>query len=515
MSAAPQMHYSRDTDSLARAYNSAAVEQRPVEAAGMTETWKQWQGRAIRGSLPLQRYLGGSDHSAVFLSQRGSEKVAIKLVAADPANAEAQLSRWRLAAKLSDPRLLHIFEAGRDRLDNTEILYVVMEYAEEDLSQILPQRSLTADEVRAMMKPILGALAYIHGQGCVHGRIRPSNVHATGDQIKLSSDSLTASGETTRSEPSMYDAPESADHALSPPSDVWSVGVLICEALTQRLPDTVPSGPAVLPAGVPEPFAEIARRSLHGDPRQRWKIAQISTRLEPVSATSLKADSNLATPVARAAEPLPTPVPARQSFRLLYLIPLVVAGLAAWFLMSGSKTTKAPTSSTPPTQTEQQAQPANSPQPTPATPEEKPSPVTPAKARKGAKSGASSTSEVASNTAPNAESGSTAVKTGSASSVPGVVHTVMPAVAPSARRTITGKVRVGVRVDVDTSGNVTKAVLDSSGPSQYFARLAVEAARQWKFTPAQANGQFVASQWILHFGYTRRDTEVVPKRIAP
>jgi len=85
----------------------------------MTETWKQWQGRAIRGSLPLQRYLGGSDHSAVFLSQRGSEKVAIKLVAADPANAEAQLSRWRLAAKLSDPRLLHIFEAGRDRLDNT------------------------------------------------------------------------------------------------------------------------------------------------------------------------------------------------------------------------------------------------------------------------------------------------------------------------------------------------------------------------------------------------------------
>jgi len=91
----------------------------------------------------------------------------------------------------------------------------------------------------------------------------------------------------------------------------------------------------------------------------------------------------------------------------------------------------------------------------------------------------------------------------------------MPAVAPSARRTITGKIRVRVRVEVDTSGNVTNAILDSPGPSQYFARLAVEAARQWKFTPAQAHGQFVASQWMLRFGYTRRDTEVVPQRVAP
>ena len=480
----------------------------------MTETWKQWEGRAIRGSLPLQRYLGGSDHSAVFLSQRGAEKVAIKLFPADPANAEAQLSRWRLAAKLSDPRLLRIYDAGRDRLDNTDILYVVMEYAEEDLSQILPQRALTADEVREMMKPILGALAYVHGQGCVHGRIRPSNVHATGDQIKLSSDSLTASGETVRSETSVYDAPESADHALSPASDVWSLGVTICEALTQHLPDPVPSGPAVLPAGVPEPFAEIARRCLHADPQQRWTIPQISTRLEPISSTSLKADSNLATPISRAAAR--APASARRSFRMLYLIPLVVAGLAAWFLMSGSKTTKTPTSSTPLTQSEQQqVQPASSPQPVPAKPEPKPSPATPAKARKAANANASSTSEVASKAAPNAEGGSTAVQASSSASVPGVVHTVMPAVAPSARRTITGKIRVRVRVEVDTSGNVTNAILDSPGPSQYFARLAVEAARQWKFTPAQAHGQFVASQWMLRFGYTRRDTEVVPQRVAP
>ena len=49
----------------------------------MTGTWKRWEGQVVNGEFPLQRYLGGSDHSAVFLTQRGSEKAAIKLIAAD------------------------------------------------------------------------------------------------------------------------------------------------------------------------------------------------------------------------------------------------------------------------------------------------------------------------------------------------------------------------------------------------------------------------------------------------
>jgi len=99
--------------------------------------------------------------------------------------------------------------------------------------------------------------------------------------------------------------------------------------------------------------------------------------------------------------------------------------------------------------------------------------------------------------------------------VAGVVHPVMPIVSPSARRTISGKIRVRVRVQVDTSGNVTSATLESAGPSKYFSRIAQEAAQQWKFTPAEGNGQFVASEWSLRFGFTRSDTEVVPTKIAP
>jgi hypothetical protein len=75
----------------------------------MTESWKNWEGQVADGQFHLRQYLGGSDHSAVFLTERESQKAAIKFIPADPDNAETQLSRWRQAAKLSHPHLLRIF----------------------------------------------------------------------------------------------------------------------------------------------------------------------------------------------------------------------------------------------------------------------------------------------------------------------------------------------------------------------------------------------------------------------
>jgi TonB family protein len=484
----------------------------------MTDTWKRWEGQVVNGEFPLQRYLGGSDHSAVFLTQRGSEKAAIKLIAADPENAEAQLSRWRLAARLSHPHLLRIFGMGRAKLDNTDLLYLVMEFADDDLSQILPQRALTPQEAQEMLKPVLRALAYILGEHCVHGRVRPSNILAVGDEVKISSDSLSASGETARREASVYDAPESAAGAISPAADVWSLGVTLVEALTQHLPDPTQSGYAVLPAGMPPQFQDIARRCLHADPHQRWTVAQIAARLEPAAtpkaAASAAATSRLATPIERTSAPTDN----KTSAKWLYVVPVVAAGVVAWLLMSGSNT-KTPKPPEQPAPVEQrQVQPTSSPQLSPAKP--KKSSVTPAKApSRNIQEAGNSTAAAPVVAAPPATTPKPeavpAIKASSAAGIPGVVHTVMPAVSQSARNTLQGKLKVRVRVQVDNSGNVVSAVLDSPGPSKYFARLALEAARGWKFTPAQAHGQFVPSEWTLRFGFTRRDTEVVPAQTAP
>jgi TonB family protein len=96
-----------------------------------------------------------------------------------------------------------------------------------------------------------------------------------------------------------------------------------------------------------------------------------------------------------------------------------------------------------------------------------------------------------------------------------VLQHVDPVVSKSARNTVTGTLKVRVKVSVDAAGNVENATFVSPGPSKYFARQAMEAARQWKFAPAQANGQAAPSAWILQFGFRRSGTEVASEPSRP
>jgi outer membrane biosynthesis protein TonB len=70
-------------------------------------------------------------------------------------------------------------------------------------------------------------------------------------------------------------------------------------------------------------------------------------------------------------------------------------------------------------------------------------------------------------------------------------------------------------VAVDPSGSVTGATLDSPGPSKYFADLALQAARHWKFRRTKIDGQNVASEWILRFQFESTATKVLPVQTAP
>ena len=138
------------------------------------ETWKAWEGHALDGKFTLGQWLGGSDHSAVFATEQSgqpSSKVVIKLIAPEPGQAEVQLSRWRAAAQLSHSNLIRIFATGQCKLDETQLLYVVMEQAEEDLSQILPQRALSPDEIRRFASAVARCVSLSARQRfCSHTR---------------------------------------------------------------------------------------------------------------------------------------------------------------------------------------------------------------------------------------------------------------------------------------------------------------------------------------------------------
>jgi len=92
---------------------------------------------------------------------------------------------------------------------------------------------------------------------------------------------------------------------------------------------------------------------------------------------------------------------------------------------------------------------------------------------------------------------------------------VLPDVLESARNTIRGTVKVTVNVDVDRSGNVEDAQLESQGPSKYFARAALQAAPRWKFKPPNVGGGGVLSSWNLRFEFTRDGTRVIPTQELP
>src|SRR6266403_1597614 len=192
----------------------------PKARLTMTEVWTKWEGQVINGVFPLRRFLSASDHSAVFLTEYKAENLpnaALKLVPAIAALAQAQLSHWTTATTLTHPNLIRLLEAGRCQLGGLQFLFVVMEYAQLTLEEILSQHTLAPEALRKALRPILASLAFLHRKQLVQGGLKPSNILLVNQQLKLASDSVRPSGESTASiaSSSVYDAPESGDGSFS------------------------------------------------------------------------------------------------------------------------------------------------------------------------------------------------------------------------------------------------------------------------------------------------------------
>ena len=83
---------------------------------------------------------------------------------------------------------------------------------------------------------------------------------------------------------------------------------------------------------------------------------------------------------------------------------------------------------------------------------------------------------------------------------PSALNEVLPDVPRSALNTIRGTVRVSVRVTFDKQGTVVSAAAADRGPSRYFERLSLDAAKKWTFTPATLADQ---RTMLVKFNYTR------------
>jgi TonB family protein len=398
----------------------------------MTESWQQLEGQVV-DTFPLLRYLAGSEDQAVFLTEYNQRKAAIKLIAGGSPLAERRLRQWRLAAKLSHPHLLQLFAAGSAQLGDLPVVYSVTEFADEDLSQVIPQRPLTTEESREMLKPALSALAYIHSQGFAHGRVKPSNIMAVGTDLKLSSD---------------------VDPDTTPAADVRALSLTLLEVLTQR------ADPA-LASTLPAPFAEIVSNSLLEEPKSRWTVDTITSRLETPSSQQPQPPSRPSS--SPTSPPSSTPSSPPSSPLMIWVWAAVLAAILAAVIVGPKLLNRRPETPAPAPVTQIPEPHAEIPRVTAPTPKPAPAPA-------------------------------------------GVLHRVLPQVPSKAIHTIHGAVKVAVRVEVGSNGSVTAAKLESAGPSPYFAQFALDAARQWKFSPQSAT-------WIVHFEFKPSGVTATPARV--
>jgi TonB family protein len=475
----------------------------------MSEIWQAWQGREINADLRLGRYLGGSDHSAVFLADPAA--VAVKLVPAWPALAESQLTDWKAAAELAHPHLIRLLEAGRCTLDGQPCLYAVMEYADQNLAQLLKHRALSEDEAREVLPPALEALAYLHSRNLVQGQLKPANILAVGDRLKLAADTVRAVSDTRGSpgEASVYDPPEAREGSYAAAGDIWGLGVTLIEALTCRPPATGGEGRGdiVLPRDFPPTFRELVTWCLARRPYDRPKVKEIEAWLQRRPGAAVPVGVR---PPPRSAEAArPEPAPRQTDIPPAAHEPSVVA--------------PGPVPAIPPPAVAGSAGPPKHRSLT--------APIIGAVALlvlawaalhtlRTHRQSAAATVEAARPALPAAAAGAPPAAAGHAMPAPPqasaagaalVVHSEIPNVPLRARHTIRGHIRVSVRVMVDRDGNVVATLVDRPGPSRYFERLAMAAARQWTFAPADTPAQRVE---VLRFEFSRDGTtaRAVPVR---
>jgi serine/threonine protein kinase len=237
------------------------------------DAWMTWQNQVVQGRFALRRCLGWTDHSAVFLTEHKAKNLAeaaIKFVRADAPQAQTLLLHWQAAVNLSHAHLVQLFEVGRYESGGHDYQFVVMEYADQTLAEILRRRPLGAEELQELLPPVLEALTFLHRRQLVHGQLKPSNFLAVGDQLKLASDTIRPAGQ---------------DHGTSTAGDVWSLGATLVEAITARGPISSEQrfDVASLPAGLPASLVDTVQRCLSPSPAERPSVIELRAENKPAA----------------------------------------------------------------------------------------------------------------------------------------------------------------------------------------------------------------------------------------
>ncbi|HOT23027.1 MAG TPA: Stk1 family PASTA domain-containing Ser/Thr kinase [Thermoleophilia bacterium] len=328
------------------------------------------------------RKLGAGGMADVYLCEDLTlgRRVALKVLSSRFVHDAQFVERFRREAKaaagLNHPNLVAIHDWGE--IDGT--YFIVMEYVEgETLKELIRRRGrLNGGEAVEIALGLLAAVGYAHRHGVVHRDIKSQNIllDASGT-VKVTDFGIARAGESGMTEAgsvlgtAQYLAPEQArGEVVDERSDLYSVGIVLYEMLTGRVPfsgdsavtvamkhvNERPPEPAELVPGMPYSLNQIVMKALAKDPALRYQTADEFARdlraaqaggpvLAAAYDASMEQTQLMGTTETQVmtrpmpAAPAPRPRKSRRTLWIVLLLLAVIAaaGAALYWTMSGER----------------------------------------------------------------------------------------------------------------------------------------------------------------------------------
>lgn len=229
---------------------------------------------------------------------RDGRTVALKIphpdMEADPVLSDRFHREAGIGERLNHPNVMRVYgDEKRSRV------YMVMEWCPGRLlRQIMDEGKIPQDHVLRIAKGVLEALEYIHANGVVHRDLKPENIMVDDNgHIKLIDFGIASDSSARRLTYANFTATLGTPNYISPEqvkgkrgdgrSDLYSMGIILYEMLTGKLPFTGPSPiaamnerllnhpipPTVADPSVSPQLQEVLYRALERDPQNRYPNA--------------------------------------------------------------------------------------------------------------------------------------------------------------------------------------------------------------------------------------------------
>ena len=255
-------------------------------------------GSVVDGRYRVLAKVGGGGMAEVWLAEDDhlQRRVALKVLHRRFAQDREFVMRFQreaeAAAGLQHPNIVAVFDRGE--WEGT--YYIAMQYVEGPTLKQLIDSGITVEQGVAVIRQVLQAAGYAHRQGIVHRDLKPQNVIVDPEGKAVVTDfGIARAGvsEITQTGSVMgtphYLSPEQAQgFEVTAVSDLYSVGVMLYEALTGRVPfegesavavamkqvSQMPQRPSSIQPRVTPALDAVVMRALEKDPGQRFQSAE-------------------------------------------------------------------------------------------------------------------------------------------------------------------------------------------------------------------------------------------------